>query len=339
MTQNLTDTLAGKDTVFVSTKNIDYIRNTQEIELIKKHSHSITIIAFSTKNYLLRVLKVYLHLIPVLFKKNYDILFLGFSPQLLFLLFPFFPKNKLIIIDFFISVYDTLVDDRKKLKEGSILSTLTHWLDTKTIHKADLVIADTQAHGHYFSTEFQFPIEKIETIYITADTSIYQNNNTLTERTKQKHFDVIYFGSILPVQGIEVILEAMKKLKNDPSIKFTIVGPIVKRYNLDTKEFPNTTFIEWLTQEELALQIANSDLALAGHFSSTIGKANRTIAGKTYIYKAMNKPVILGDSKANRELFKEDSNNNFYVKRGDSVALAEKIKEISQMTGFWDRSV
>lgn len=330
MTQNLTDSLKGKDTVFVSTKNIDYIRNTQEIELISKYSNSIKIIAFSTKNYLLRVLKVYFHLIPVLFKKKYDVLFLGFSPQLLFLLFPFFPKNKLIIIDFFISVYDTLVDDRKKFKNGGILSNLTHWLDTKTIHKADLVITDTLTHGNYFSKEFQFPIDKIETIYISADTSIYQNNRTIAETKHSQYFEVIYFGSILPVQGIEIILHAMKKLKDDPSIKFTIVGPIIKKYQLDSNDFPNTTFIEWLTQEQLALQIANSNLALAGHFSATIGKANRTIAGKTYIYKAMNKPVILGDSEANRELFKEDNKNNFYVERGNPTALAEKIKKISK---------
>lgn len=331
MTTKLIHTIEAKKIVFVSTKNIDYIRNTQEIELICKYSDSCQIVAFSTKNYFLRVMRVYIKLIAVLLKKDYDVLFLGFSPQLLFLLLPFISKKKTVVMDFFISVYDTLIDDRKKFKPNSLFAKLFHSLDTYVIHKANLVVADTKAHKKYFSEEFLFPLDNIEVLYIEADTSIYQNQLLPTHtKSATNELKVIYFGTILPVQGIETILEAIKFLKENSSITFTIVGPLVKKYNIHLEDYPNATFIDWLPQEQLANKIAESDLALAGHFSLTVGKANRTIAGKTYIYKAMNKPVILGDSDANRELFEEDGKTNFYIERGNPKALADLISDIQK---------
>lgn len=43
----------------------------------------------------------------------------------------------------------------------------------------------------------------------------------------------------------------------------------------------------------------------------------------------MGKPVILGDSTANHELF-EENKVNYYVKRGDPQALADKIRELKE---------
>lgn len=312
----------NKHVLFVSTKNLDYIRNTQEIKLLTESCSELTTVVSESKSYFKRILYVYVHFIKELIKNRYDVLFIGFAPQLLIVLFPFFPKNKLLIIDFFISFYDTLIDDRKKFKDGGIVSKLLHWLDKATIHRADLVIADTKAHREYFSTSFDFPKEKIKVLYIIADTSIYQKKVHKANST----FEVIYFGSILPVQGLEVILEAMQSLSTDSTIHFTIVGPLQKKYKIDTGDYPQTTFFEWLSQEELSAKINQADLALAGHFSDTIGKAKRTIAGKTYIYKALDKPVILGDSPANHELF-EPNKDNIYVPQGSSIKLAEAIKK------------
>ena len=51
--------------------------------------------------------------------KDYDLSFVGFAPQLVL---PFFRRlrKKPVIEDFFISLYDTLVQDRKKFRSGSL---------------------------------------------------------------------------------------------------------------------------------------------------------------------------------------------------------------------------
>jgi len=100
-----------------------------------------------------------------------------------------------VIVDFFISFYDTLVDDRKKFKDSSIFSNLLKKLDIITIQKADIVLADTKAHKDFFASTFHYPEKNIDVVYIVADTSIY----TPLDREKNDIFQVIYFGSILPV--------------------------------------------------------------------------------------------------------------------------------------------
>ena len=88
----------------------------------------------------------------------------------------------------------------------------------------------------------------------------------------------------------------------------------------------NVHILKWLSQNNLAKKIAEADLCVAGHFNLYIDKAARTIPGKAFIYEAMDKPMILGDTKANRELFTEDE-RHIFVKRGSAEALAECIRK------------
>ena len=76
----------------------------------------------------------------------------------------------------------------------------------------------------------------------------------------------------------------------------------------------------------MAEYIANADLCLAGHFNGEIDKAKRTIPGKAYIYSAMDKKIILGDNKANHELYKP-THKIFWTEMSNSIALSETIKE------------
>ena len=55
-----------------------------------------------------------------------------------------------------------------------------------------------------------------------------------------------------------------------------------------------------------------------------MNKAKRTIPGKAYIYQAMGKKMILGDSPANRELFGENE-KLLFVTMGCSQELQKKI--------------
>lgn len=327
MRKNLIQLVANKRVLFVTSKNLDYIRNTQETELLKEHTKKCDVIGSKSKNYVFRVIYTYIKLLFALFHKNkYDYIFIGFAPQLYFIFLPFLHKDR-IVIDFFISMYDTFVDDRKKVSEDSVIAKILHKVDSYVLKKANYIISDTKAHRDYFINEFDALLDKFIVLYLVADTSIYDPNKYPVKEKKANQLNVLYFGSILPVQGIEIILETMQLLKDNSYIKFTIIGPINKKFKIQSEDYPNTRFIPWLNQNDLAYEISQSDLCLAGHFSSKIGKANRTIAGKTYIYQAMNKPVILGDSDANRELFQEDD-MHFFVEMGNAMSLRDKILDI-----------
>ena len=103
----------GKKVLYISTKNLDYIRVVQELKILSESAGSYDVIGSYSKNYLIRILKVYSKILftPL---KTYDTIFIGFAPQLVIPFWRHKLKRSKVIIDFFISCYDTICFDRKK---------------------------------------------------------------------------------------------------------------------------------------------------------------------------------------------------------------------------------
>lgn len=321
----------NQNVLFVTTKNLDYLRNTQEIRLIEQTAKSVTVLGSREKSYAKRLLHVYGKLCTMSMKP-FDAVFLGFAPQLVLPLFAHRFRKKTVDIDFFISVYDTMVCDRKKLRPGSLGAKFCHWIDTRTLKLADHVVSDTNAHGDYFSAEFGKARSAIETLYLDADTSIYYPRPQVKPQELKEQFIVLYFGSVLPVQGVDVIMQAMALLADDPRIHFYFIGPVDQK--VTPTESPNITYIRWLSQPELAERISQADLCLAGHFNKENGKANRTIPGKAYIYEAMKKPMILGDNAATRERYTDGMPGITFVEMGSPEALRDGILQCMKESGY-----
>lgn len=315
--------------LFITTKNLDYIRNTQEIELLTKECGGCRpdIIASSAGKYPARMTHVIRKLITCRFSA-YDEIFVGFAPQLII---PFFEgkfrryrnDGGKVTIDFFISVYDTLVNDRKKIKKGSVPASVAAWLDKRTISLADNVVVDTKAHGEYFTENFGLSRDKMQVLYLEADKSVYYPHTVKRAEEDADKRIILYFASMLPLQGVETVLEAAKLMKDDKNIIFKIIGPVKNKVIQD-----NIRYIDWLPQDRLSDAIADANLCLAGHFNGEIGKACRTIPGKAYIYRAMHKPVILGDNPANRELFDESMDGIGFCRMSDAKSLKAAIEDM-----------
>lgn len=90
-----------KNVLFITTKRLDYIRNTQEIRLLEKHTAYFHIVGANDKSYFFRLIRVYIQLLftPV---KPFDTVFIGFSPQLILPFWGWKLGDKYRIIDFFI---------------------------------------------------------------------------------------------------------------------------------------------------------------------------------------------------------------------------------------------
>lgn len=310
--------------LYITTKNLDYIRVTQEINILRECAKCVTVIGSISNSYPVRLLHVYKALIS-LSLEAIDVVFVGFSPQLVLPFFGAKLHKRPMVIDCFISVYDTMVMDRQKFRDGGIISGFCHRLDAHALAGADYVVCDTMAHGNYFSDEFDISPDKMYVLYLQADIDIY--NPALYDSSSNDHDNnvhrVLYFGSILNLQGVDIILNAIGQFSDRDDYRFEIIGPVSERMN--RPDSYNITYIPWLSQSELAAHIAGADLCLAGHFAGDIMKARRTIPGKAYIYEAMGKPMILGDGEANHELFTEDG-RHIFVPMGDADALAAGIK-------------
>ena len=318
--------IKNKRVLFITTKNPDYIRNTQEIALIEEHAAAYTLVASTHEGYVKRLLSIYRRLFT-LRMSDYDTVFLGFAPQLVMPLFAWKFKNVDIVEDFFISIYDTLCCDRCKFQPDSHIGHLLHRIDSRTIAAADAVFCDTHAHAQYFISEFQADSGRLFTMYLHADTSIYHPMKVERPAELAGKCIVLYFGSILPLQGIDVVLDAFRILDHYANLHFICIGPIQDNKLSAPRPISDCIqYINWLPQEELARYIAMADLCLAGHFHGSISKARRTIPGKAYIYQAMKRPMILGDNAANHELF-QGSDDILFTEMGNSHALANGIIE------------
>lgn len=313
---------AGRRALFITTKNLDYLRNTQEIEALRRVAASVTVLGFRDGSYPARLLKLYLRL-AFLPMRRYDLVFVGFAPQLVLPLFYWKFRRREVWVDFFISFYDTLVNDRKRFRPSGRLAGILSAVDRMAAGCCRRMIVDTRADGAYFADAFGADREKMRVLYLQADTRIYFPRPA--SRPDAAGFRVLYFGSILPLQGVDVILESARLLRDEPGITLDMIGPVPAALRERYRSLPNVRFTPWLSQEELAGRIAAVDLCLAGHFCRGIEKASRTIPGKAFIYYAMEKPMILGDNPANREYFPEDGRRCFYVEMGSAPALRETI--------------
>jgi len=263
-----------------------------------------------------------------LLKHNYDLVFIGFFGQPLV---PIIKKltSKPIILDAFLSSYDTMCFDRKRFKSNSLGGRFFYWLDKHSCELADKVLLDTDAHIDYFTNTFDLENEKFKRIFVGADDDIFYPRNI---KKKDGTFRVFYYGTYRPLQGIEYIIRAVKLLESHKNINFIIVGKGPEHKKIDKLvqklNVKNIRLIDWIPYEKLPLKIVKADICLGGHFSD-IDKAKRTIAGKTFQFIAMKKPVIVGNNPANRELF-ENRKNALMVEMADADALADAILELKE---------
>jgi len=98
------------------------------------------------------------------------------------------------------------------------------------------------------------------------------------------------------------------------------------RYFTHDRTLGNIEFIDFMPYDKLPVEINKADLCLGGHFSNK-DKAKRVIPGKTFQFISCNKPTIVADNPANRELFRETRHLSF-IEPGSPEKLASKILEI-----------
>ena len=107
--------------------------------------------------------------------KDVDILFIGYSGHFdVFVAFILCKLKKVpMVFDAFLSLYDSLVFDRKVVKKDSLKATLLYYLDKYACSLADLVLLDTDQHIDYFFSQFNLPKEKFRRIFIGADDAVF----------------------------------------------------------------------------------------------------------------------------------------------------------------------
>jgi len=274
----------------------------------------------------LALAKAYLRLIWQYRKApEFDFMFVGYIGQIDVFLARALKifHRKPIVFDVFYSVYDTMVKDRGLYPGSSLMARVLRILDRFSVKCSDLALLDTNEHIRYFCNEFGLEPEKFLAVPLGVD---QENFYPRPEMGEDEIFEVLNYSSYIPLHGIDTILSAANLLKEEPGLKFTLIGKgqlySEMRALADRLGLKNVNFIEWLSHKELVNRAVNADLLL-GIFGTT-EKASRVIPYKAYEALALGKPLITGDSPAVRELL-EDGKHCLLSPMGDGKALAERI--------------
>lgn len=238
-----------------------------------------------------------------------------------------FPR-KTLVFDAFVSAYDTLVSDRKKIHPWNPLAWCIWLMDYIDCHLADEILIDTKAHKEYFRRMFRLHPADITVTYLEAPEEFRLDPHH--RRASGNTFEVLFYGSYIPLQGIDVILKAAATLQDQhKSIHFTLVGGgqtyAAMRLLATEWKLDNVTFKPFVPLQELPGIIHDANVAL-GIFG--IGnKTQRVIPHKVIECMACGVPVITADTPAIHERYK-DGEGMYLVPAGDAHALAGKIVEL-----------
>lgn len=236
----------------------------------------------------------------------------------------FFKRDR-IINDFFISNYDTYVFDRKKITNKNPRAWWKFFQDWFNFKFSKYLLSDTLEHfkyweslfGKYNGKHFVLPVLADKEIYYPAKINL--NNN--------QKIRILFYGSFIPLHGIDVILKAFSILEKD---KLNFEAKIIGRGQMfsSMKDLFNSLDLknvemngELISEKELAQEIREHNIIL-GIFGES-KKAKSVVPNKVYQALACKKAIITMKSIAIDEFF---DNNDLITCNNKPEELAKNIK-------------
>lgn len=255
----------------------------------------------------------------------------GYFDVLLACLLNLFGRRQVVLVAF-ISLYDTIVVDRGQWAVDSWKARVLKWIDRMAFSRADLVLVDTRQQGDYYADLLGLPRERFERSFVGHEFDRYETDKVSGKRRSGK-LGVLFFGTYVPLHGIDVILDAAELLLAESDVEFTLIGngqlyPQM-REQARVRDLSNIRFVDtWVEAEELAERVRQADVCL-GIFGRT-AKAARVIPYKVFGALALQKPVVTRESPAVRELL-VDGESALLCREGSGRELADAILKL------WDR--
>jgi len=286
----------------------------QNVEVIECHETIKGVFSF---------IPAYLKLLFKHRKLKYDIMVIPWRGILTLPLAKLIHKKPIIYFPAF-SIYDTLVNDRKKIKPQSLKAKFVHFIDKLASNWSDKVILESSEEINYFIREFNLQKDKFSRLPLPADESIFFPQS---ENEKLNEFRVLYFGSFIPLHGIETIIETAILLQKYKEISFifcgdgqrrTIIEKIIEKNNLK-----NVHLLGIVSKEDLINNIKKSDVCL-GIFGSTI-KAQKVLTNKVAQILASKKPLITMESPTAKESNLKNEENCILIPPACPKKLEEAI--------------
>ncbi|MCZ6637641.1 MAG: glycosyltransferase [Alphaproteobacteria bacterium] len=264
----------------------------------------------------------------------HDVVIIGYLGHLdVLVIWPFAKARGVPVVwDAFISLYNTVIEDRRMLTPVNPLAWLLYAWEWLACRAARMVILDTKAHAAYFAKTYRLKPERMASIMVGAETATI----TPIERSSPAGVPlrVLFYGQFIPLHGIETIVAAAQaaaqttaRTEDDEPIRWILIGRGQEQDRIRALIDAVPAAIEWIEWVDFAVlreHIAGADICL-GIFGDT-DKAARVIPNKVFQILAAGAPLITRDSPAIRELLSPDMPGVTLIPPADPNALLEAVR-------------
>lgn len=234
--------------------------------------------------------------------------------------------------DMFMSLYDTVVEDRQLLRRGSLPARLLHKVERFALRRADLVFLDTEAHARRIEALFDLPPATAGAVWVGVEAEHFHAAPAAaaTPQRQPGALRVLFYGQFIPLHGIETIVHAAR-LTCDENIEWRLIGKGQESARIEAllaeQPLPRVQWDTWVDYSQLHQHIAEADVCL-GIFG-TSEKAASVIPNKVFQIVAMGRPLVTRDSPAIRELLAHHPPCVSLVDAGDAQALAVAVRNLA----------
>jgi glycosyltransferase involved in cell wall biosynthesis len=244
--------------------------------------------------------------------------------------------SRRLVFDPLASRYETKILDWRRKPEGSASARWNRAIDRRAFRQSDLLLADTGRHKEYYCREFGVDPDKVAVLPVGFDDRVFSESRgclTAPGPAERTPFTVLFFGSFLPLHGVDEVVEAARIVSAaDASVRFHFIGSgqtlDLTRTKAAEYGLKNVGFEGWLSQPELAERVAQTADICLGIFGRT-AKADRVVPHKIYQSMALGKPVITARTPAAEEFF-ADGEDIILCRKEEPRELAEAILELKR---------
>lgn len=255
-----------------------------------------------------------------------DIYVLGFRGHEIFWPIRWLTRGKPLIFDAMMSPYAALRDEHGGSLARRCFAALVYPFERMMLRHADLVLTDTQLHSEFYARTFALPLQHFYAVPVGAIEP--KTDPKASAPSEDDAFSILFYGSFLPLHGVDIIVEAAAQLVDLP-IRFNFIGgnknqAVRLRRHCQTLGVTNFTYRPWVPFEELLENtIPETDLCLGGPFGGS-PQARRVVTGKTSQCLALGKATVIGHIDENYGFI--DRINCLIVEQSHASALAETIR-------------
>ena len=256
-----------------------------------------------------------------------DVYILGFRGHELAWLVRWLTRRKPLVFDALVSPYAAMAEEAKLGIPGRLAAPSWRWYEAAILHAADALLTDTQLHSDFFQARFGIPARKIVVVPVGA-VECEPMPPPQPGGPQPPPCRVLFYGSFLPLHGIDTIVDAAARVTDLP-IEFDFIGGTPKQARqlraacaaLGIQRYRHRHWVPF--DELLRAEIPRADLCLGGPFGDT-PQARRVVTGKTSQCLACGKATVVG--RIDEDWGFVDKVNCLLVDQGDPGQLAGAIR-------------